>query len=143
MRQHPYPVPNLAALGPAVLSSDGEGKFGECLRDPMPWIDVGAKFVVAAAEVLDEGVSSAYRLAGAQPFETPHGSQCGFQAAVICFDGVVRVLLGDVTGGRQQLVEHARVGGRPVGGGLYLGAWVKNRRVTARSRFSDTRTSMT
>lgn len=75
-------------LGPAVLSSDGEGKFGECLRDPMPWIDVGAKFVVAAAEVLDEGVSSAYRLAGAQPFETPHGSQWGFQAAVICFDGL-------------------------------------------------------
>jgi hypothetical protein len=35
---------------------------------------------------------------------------------VIYFDRVVLVLLGDVTGGGQQLVEHARVGGRPVGG---------------------------
>ncbi len=51
-------------------------------------------------------MSSAYRLDGAQPFETSHGSQSGFQAAVICFDGAVPVLLSDVTGGRQQFVKY-------------------------------------
>jgi hypothetical protein len=35
---------------------------------------------------------------------------------MICFDQVVLVLLGDVAGGGQQLVEHTRVGGCSVGG---------------------------
>jgi len=34
---------------------------------------------------------------------------------MICLDRIVSVLLGDVTGSGQQLVEYARVGGRPVG----------------------------
>lgn len=33
----------------------------------------------------------------------------------MCFDRVVLVLLGDVTGAWQQLVEYSRVGGRSVG----------------------------
>jgi len=37
----------------AGLNSGGE--FGEGVRDPVPWIDVGANFVVAAVEVLHEG----------------------------------------------------------------------------------------
>jgi hypothetical protein len=43
--------------GVAVQSSDGAGEFGEGLRDPMPRIDVGAKFVMTAVEILDERVS--------------------------------------------------------------------------------------
>ena len=35
---------------------------------------------------------------------------------MVCLDRVVAVLLGDVTGGGQQLLEHPRVGRRPVGG---------------------------
>jgi hypothetical protein len=35
---------------------------------------------------------------------------------VVYSDLIVLVLLGDVTGGGQQLVEYSRVGGRPVGG---------------------------
>ncbi len=46
-----------ARLGAAVHRSDGEDEFGEGLRDPMPRIDVGAKFVMTAVEILDEGVS--------------------------------------------------------------------------------------
>ena len=37
---------------------------------------------------------------------------------MISFYGVVCVLLGDVAGGGQQLVEHARMRGSPVGGHL-------------------------
>jgi hypothetical protein len=37
--------------------SDGEGKVGEGDREPMARIEVGGEFIVAAAEVLDEGVS--------------------------------------------------------------------------------------
>jgi hypothetical protein len=67
---------------------------------------------------------------------------------MICFDQVVLVLLGDVAGGGQQLVEHTRVGGcsvgvTSVGDGPCCSAWVKNRRVAATSRFVDTSTSMT
>jgi hypothetical protein len=62
----------------------------------VPRIDVGANFVVAAVEVLNEGV--------------PCGRSRDFQAAVICFDRIVPVLLGDLTRGRQQLVQYARVG---------------------------------
>jgi hypothetical protein len=42
-------------------SSDGEDEFGEGLRDPMPRIDVGGKFVMTAVEILEEGVSRAER----------------------------------------------------------------------------------
>jgi hypothetical protein len=36
--------------------SDGEYKLGERSREPMPIIDVDAKFVMTATQVLDEGV---------------------------------------------------------------------------------------
>ena len=38
---------------------DGEGEFGEGLRDAMPRVDIRAEFVMAAVEILDEGVSCA------------------------------------------------------------------------------------
>lgn len=41
------------------LRSDGEGKFGEGCWEPMSGVDVKAEFVVAAAEVLHEGVPGA------------------------------------------------------------------------------------
>jgi sigma-70-like protein len=39
--------------------SDSEGEFGEGRRESMPWINIKAEFVVATAEVLNEGVSGA------------------------------------------------------------------------------------
>jgi hypothetical protein len=42
-----------------VLGSDSGGEFGDGVRDPVPRIDVGAKFVVAAVEVLNKGVPCA------------------------------------------------------------------------------------
>jgi hypothetical protein len=40
---------------------------------------------------------------------------------VIGFDRVVSVLLGDMTGGRHQLIEHPRVGGGTISGDLDRG----------------------
>jgi len=67
---------------------------------------------------------------------------------MISFDGVVRVLLHNTTRGRQQLIDHPRIDRCSVSGhlarmGAILGARVKNRRVAARSRCSETSTSMT
>lgn len=42
--------------------SDREHKLGERNREPMPAIDVGAKFVMTATQVLDEGVPGADHL---------------------------------------------------------------------------------
>ena len=39
--------------------SDGKGEFGERRREPVPWVDLDAEFVVAVADVLDEGMSGA------------------------------------------------------------------------------------
>ena len=38
---------------------DGEGEFGEDHRKPIPEVDIGIDFVVAASEILDEGVPCA------------------------------------------------------------------------------------
>ena len=57
----------------------------------------------------------------AAKFEPAHRSQSGFQPSVIGFDRVVSVLLGDVTGGRRELIEHPRIGGRAISGDLDRG----------------------
>ena len=82
---------------------------------------LGSQFVVAAADVLDEGVSGGDDSCAAELFEPAHGSQSGFQPSVIGFDRVVSVLLGDMTGGRRQLIEHPRVGGRAISADLNRG----------------------
>jgi hypothetical protein len=66
---------------------------------------------VAAVDVLDEGVSGGYYSRAAELFESAHRSQSGLQPSVIGFDRVISVLLSDMVGGRQQLVEYPRVGG--------------------------------
>ena len=58
------------------------------------------------------------------------------------------VPLGDVAGGGQQFLDYSGIGECAVGGhlsgrGPCSRGRVKNRRVAARSRFSETRTSMT
>ena len=98
--------------------SDGEGELGEGSREPMPGMNVGGKLVVAAAQVLDEGVPRTDHLCGPEPFQAAHGSQPGLQFSVIGFDHIIRILLEDMQGGRQQLIEYPEVGRRLVGGHL-------------------------
>ena len=47
---------------------------------------------------------------------SPHRPQPGLESAVISFQTVVRVPLEDVPRGWDELVDHARVDRRPVGG---------------------------
>ena len=50
---------------------------------------VGAEFVVAAAEVLDERVSADDDARGAVGLEAAHRADPGFEATVVAFDAVV------------------------------------------------------
>src|SRR5919206_1731297 len=73
---------------------------------------------MATADVLDKRVPGGDYLYTAELFEPAHRSQSGFQPSVIGFDRVSSVLLSDMGGGRHQLVEHPRVGGRVISGDL-------------------------
>ena len=115
----------------------------------MPWIGIPTEFVVAATDVLDERVPSTDHVGRAELRQTPHGSQPRLESSVIGLDRITSVLLNDVTRGRQQLIEYPRVGGRPVGAHLSRARTVLEGTgeelggVAARSRCSNTRTSMT
>jgi hypothetical protein len=68
-----------AGWGAAVLGSNSGGEFGEAVRDPVPRINVGAKFVVAAVEVLNEGVPCADHFRRAQPLRPRIGRSRDFR----------------------------------------------------------------
>jgi hypothetical protein len=84
----------------------------------MPAVDIQAQFIVAATEVMDERVPGTDHPCRAESFQAAHQPQSGLQKPVICFDGVIRVLLGNVARGGYQLLDHSQVGQCPVGGHL-------------------------
>jgi hypothetical protein len=87
----------------AVLPrSDGAREFGEDHCELRPLVDIQSEFVVAATEVLHKRVPGTDHPCRAEPFHVAHRPQPGLQAPVIGFDGVIRVLLGDVTRGGEQ-----------------------------------------
>ena len=127
--------------------SDGSRKLVEGHAEPVADGTLDGEFVVAAAQVLGEGVPGSQG-GGPVAFQPAHRPQPRFQPAVIGLDRIVRIPLGDVQCRRNRLVEDPRVSRCPVGGDL---GWdraersmrVKNRRAAARSRRADSRTSMT
>jgi len=78
---------------------------------------VGGDVVVAAANVLREGVAGGEDPCGAVTSQSAHRPEPGFQPSVVRFDRIVRVLLDCVPCGGDQLV-HARVGRRAISGDL-------------------------
>jgi hypothetical protein len=60
---------------------------------------------VAAAEVLDEGVSGGDHRCRSEVFEAAHRAEPGLQPAVVGFDVVVGVLLGYMQGVRGEFIE--------------------------------------
>ena len=60
--------------------------------------DIGGEFVVAAAEILDEGVTGGEDPRGPVAFQSAHRPEPGFQPPVISLDRVVRVPLDGVQG---------------------------------------------
>ena len=83
-----------------MLLSEGSCEFGERGRDSAMLPDVDAEFVVAAANVLHERETAHDHSGGTGAFESVHRSESGFEAAVVGFDPIVRVLLGVVERGR-------------------------------------------
>ena len=55
--------------------------------------DFGGEFVVAAAQVLDEGVPGGEDPRGAVPFQAAHRPQPGLQPAMISLDRIVGIPL--------------------------------------------------
>jgi len=65
---------------------------------------VDTEFIVAAAQVLDEGVPGDGPQ-GAVAFQSAHRPQPGLEPAVVGFHPVVGVAVGDVRGGGDQLTR--------------------------------------
>ena len=78
-----------------------------------------SEFVVAAAKVLDEGVTCDDHGRGAVGLQAAHWPQPCFQSAVIAFDSVVRVLGRVGQRLRHELVDHVRQRCRFVGDDLF------------------------
>jgi len=71
------------------------------------WL-LDCQLVVAAAKVLDEGVSGDHDPGAVLLFEPAHRPEPRLQPAVVAFDAVVGVLVGPMPRRRQQVIEHCR-----------------------------------
>jgi hypothetical protein len=76
---------------------------------PMAGGDVGGEFVMAAAEVLDEGVPGGDDPRGPAAFQAAHRPEPGFQPPVIGLDRIIGVALNGMQRGGDQLIEDPRV----------------------------------
>jgi hypothetical protein len=86
----------------------------------MLWLEFHAQFVVAAADVLDECVSSTDHAGRAEPFEATHWPESRLQSSMIGLDRIIPVLLRDMAREKHQLIEHPRISRCPIGAHL---AW--------------------
>jgi hypothetical protein len=92
-----------------VCSSDRQCEPGECCREVKAWRGVSGDFVVSAAEVLHEGMSSGDHGGGPEAFEPTHRPQPSLQPTVIGFYPIVCVLLGDMRCGWNEFVQRPQV----------------------------------
>jgi len=80
------------------------------VADPVAGGDIGGEFVVAAAEVLHEGVPGGQGPRGPAAFQSAHRPQPGLQPAVIGLDRIVGIALDGVLWereGRRQAVRNS------------------------------------
>ena len=80
----------------APLGSDGGREVAERDEEPVAARNFGSDVVVAAAQVLDEGMTGGESPCRAVALQAPHWPQPGFQPSMVCLDRVVRVLLEGV-----------------------------------------------
>jgi hypothetical protein len=84
----------------SIPVSDRTREFVERRSDPQTGERVDAEFVVAATDVLHEGVAPDDHAGGAVALQPAHRSKPGLESTVVGFDSVVRVLGGVVVSGR-------------------------------------------
>jgi len=91
-----------------LAGSDGEREVVEGDAKPVGARDLGGDVIVAAAQVLYEGMSHSENPDGAVTFQPAHRPQPRLQPSVVCLDRIVRVPLNGVQGRGNQFVEHSR-----------------------------------
>src|ERR1019366_7449868 len=96
--------------------SDGDGEVVEGDAEPVVSLDVGGDVVVAAAQVLHEGVTGGQDPCWPVPLQTAHRPEPGSEPPVIRLHRVVRVPLRGVPGRGDQLAGHPGAGGGTAGG---------------------------
>src|SRR6266487_1756586 len=79
-----------------VAGSDGPSELGERCYEPERRGYVQRELVVTPAEVLHEGVAGGDHCGGGEAFQPAHRPQPNLEPAVIRFDPVVGVSLGDM-----------------------------------------------
>jgi len=95
--------------------SDHQGQFGERVGKSSGRRSVGAEIVEPPAEVLNEGMACDDDPRGSVSLQPSHGAKSSLQAPVVGLDGVVRMDLRAMEGGRHQLVEDSGVDAVAVG----------------------------
>ena len=68
---------------------------------------VDSEFVVASADVLHQGMTADDHALRVVAFESAHGSESGFESAVVAFDSVVRVPGGVVKRGGYEAFDRS------------------------------------
>jgi hypothetical protein len=106
---------------PLVFGSDRQGQLIERNRHPPACQLLDRQLVVAAPNVLHEGMSGDHDPGATVLLEATHRPKPRLQPAVVRLDPVVGVLVGSMPGGWRQLCEHARIHRRVVGDGLDRG----------------------
>lgn len=91
------------------------GEFGERVLDAAMGARVDAEFVVTAADVLHERVTTNDHPGSVIAFESTHRTEPRFESAVITFDAVVRILLGVVKRGWHETFDRSPQRWGPVG----------------------------
>ena len=76
-----------------VSGSDGAGEFGGGTLDASVGARVDAEFVAAAPDVLEKRVTANDDPRRMVEFESTHRTKRRFEATVVAFDAVIRVLL--------------------------------------------------
>ena len=87
--------------GPVRGALDDSGEFGESGSDAPMGARVDPEFVVAATDVLHEGVTAHDHASRMVAFKSAHRTESRLESAVVGFDPIVRVLLGVVKRARQ------------------------------------------
>ena len=83
-----------------------------------PRASVDAEFVMASSNVLHQRMSAHDDAGRAVTFQAAHRSEPGLEPAVIALDPIVRILVGVVERGRDQVIERGTERRRAVGDDL-------------------------
>src|SRR5260370_30863284 len=93
-----YQTGKSARITRMLCWSDGDGKVIEGDPEPVAGGDAGGDVVVAAAQVLREGVTGGEGASWAVTLQPAHRPEPGLQPPVVCLDPVVRILPRGVQG---------------------------------------------